>query len=190
MKRKLNLNIIKDREKGTILLYEKLLDSKLLKYICDAEMDKELYNLKSIKYRWFHGENIFKKIKNIPSYFSQKRYLHKHGYDIAATWNTDYWFIEIMQDILKEYLKHHVGIKCVDASLPKEKWNEEWEKIINRMIELLELMDESNPIYDFDYTDKPSDENVRKMKENDEKRYAYKDEFFQLFSKWFYYLWD
>ena len=53
------------------------------------------------------------------------------------------------------------------------------------MIELLDLMDEFNPKYDTDEYD--SCEGYKRMQDE---MYAAKDEFFVLFSKYFYDLWD
>ena len=153
-------------------------------------MKRTLYNLKNIRYRLFHGEKILKRIRGIPEYFLQKHYLHKHGYDIAARWDTDLWFISTIRDVLTEYLNHHTGCPCLDETIPTDKWHEEWEKVIERMIELLDMMDSYNPIYEIDYTNETTEATWRKEKEDYEKMNSAKDEFFQLFSKWFYYLWD
>ena len=56
---------------------------------------------------------------------------------------------------------------------------EEWDGIIDKMIALLNDMDECNPKYDEEDYNKKYDE-----------MNAAKDEFFKLFSEYFYNLWD
>ena len=137
----------------------------------------------------FYNEKIFKRcfdyrsrywyknIKEIPLYFKLMRHLIKHGYDEYATWETFDWFIDTMKPILTSYITNGTGYPCEFED------EEEWHKIINHMIELLDLMDECNPKYEtkeyvYDY-------NKQHKEMNDAK-----DEFFQLFAKYFYNLWD
>lgn len=109
--------------------------------------------------------------RGIPQYIKQIRFLLKNGYDVYATWETCDWFVEKMKHIFNEYLTHHWGY-------PNEfKSNEEWETIICRMIELLEKMN---------YLDYSVKDYEKLIQERD----AAKDEFFELFSKYFYNLWD
>ena len=80
----------------------------------------------------------------------------------------------------------------LDDNDERDAIHDKWNAIIDRMIELLDLMDEANPIYDIDF---PADEAAREewlkiTKENIEKMYSAKDEFFELFSTYFYHLWD
>ena len=149
----------------------------------------------------FYNEQIFKRcfhyrkrywyenIKNIPLYFKLMHHLIKHGYDEYATWETANWFIDTMKSILPHY-KNHMGVPIVldnynwyeyDETLENENINA-WYGIIDRMMELLDLMDECNPKY---YTKEYED-----YKKQDEEMNAAKNEFFELFSKYFYNLWD
>lgn len=154
--------------------------------------DKYLYNKKRIFNRWFEGGSILKKIKGIPYYFKQVHYLNKFGHDISATWEIFDWFTETMRHILTEYRKHHNGSPWLDANDEGDAIHDKWDAIVDRMIELLDLMDEKNPIYDIDFPDDEAgrEEWLKITKENNEKMYAAKDEFFELFSKYFYHLWD
>lgn len=132
----------------------------------------------------------YKNLTRIPLYFKLMRYLIKTGYDEYATWETHYWFIITMKSILSEYREHHNGVPILIDKYPNtiitekdrslEKENEEmWNSIIDRMIEMLDYMDECNPIYsEMDYCQE------EQMKEKA------KNEFFALFSKYFYDLWD
>ena len=141
----------------------------------------------------FYNENIFKRcfnyrgrywyknIKYIPLYFKLMHHLIKYGYDEYATWGTFNWFIDTMKSILPHY-KNHMGVPIVIDNYTEEKTDEneaKWYSIIDRMVELLDLMDEQNVRYeDSDY--KWQDSEMNKAK----------DEFFVLFSKYFYNLWD
>lgn len=152
-----------------------------------------LYNKKIFK-RCFHYRKRYwyLNLKNIPLYFKLMHHLVKHGYDEYANWETFNWFIDTMKEILLNYKNNKQGIPILledyplnsfvkdEESLRTIEQNEKlWEYTINRMIELLELMDNCSPIYEnCDY------------KEIDEKMHKAKDEFFELFSKYFYNLWD
>lgn len=151
------------------------------------------YNEKIFK-RCFNykGKYWYKNIKYIPLYFKLMHHLIKYGYDEYATWETFRWFIDTMQSILLHY-RNHAGVPIVVDNYP---WGEEteedkkiikqneekWYSIVDRMLELLDLMDENNPKYDADEYD-----DYMKM---DNEMGAAKNEFFELFSKYFYNLWD
>lgn len=154
----------------------------------------------------FYNEKIFQRcfgypkrywyrnIRNIPRYFKQMHHLIKYGYDEYATWETYYWFMQTMKSILVDYRKNHSSVPIVIDNYPyvvhteedkaMQKCNEEkWDGIISRMIELLDDMDENNPKYD-------TDEYWCKWKKQQKAINAAKDEFFQLFSEYFFALWD
>lgn len=147
------------------------------------------YN-KRIFERCFHykGKYWYRNIKNIPLYFELIHYLIKHGYDEYASWETFNWFIDIMKSILMKYNSGRCGtpividnyFKLQESGIDADEENEKaWNDIVNRMIELLDLMDESNVSYeDTDYEWQYSEMNKAK------------DEFFELFAKYFYNLWD
>jgi hypothetical protein len=142
------------------------------------------YNKKIFKRCFcYRGRYWYKNIKRIPLYFKLMHHLVKYGYDEYATWETFDWFIYTMKEILKTYREGHIGYPVAsfdDAELQKSA-NIAYDADIDKMIALLDKMDEeyySNVEYSNDYR--------RVSKEMDEA----KDEFFQLFSKHFYSLWD
>lgn len=120
----------------------------------------------------YKGRYWYKNFRYIPTYFRLMRHLIKYGYDEYATWETFNWFAETMKSILISYNKNRWG--C-----PGDMEDEEWDLIINKMIALLDDMHEGNPKY----------KTMEYGKRYDEMDVA-KDEFFKLFSKYFYYLWD
>lgn len=140
------------------------------------------YNKKIFKrcFNW-RGKYWYKNIKEIPLYFYLMRHLVKHGYDEYATWETFSWFIDTMKPILTNYRSDHHGYPVVsfDDNEKQEQSEKEYDADIDRMIVLLDLMKEDNPKYDSMQYPKAYEE-----------MYAAKDEFFQLFAKYFYCLWD
>jgi hypothetical protein len=112
-------------------------------------------------------------------------HLIKHGYDEYATWETFNWFIDTMKPILQRYNSIRHGTPIIVPNYfesPDAAANENermWDGIVNRMIELLDLMDEDNPKYD-----------DMDWKQEETEMQAAKDEFFKLFSEYFYCLWD
>ncbi len=139
-----------------------------------------MYNKKIFKRVFNYPKRYwYKNIQMIPRYFKSMHRLIKYGYDPMATWETYCWFIETMRSILNEYSANRNSYPILDLNIETEKNAEIWDNIINRMQILLDDMDEDNPIYD-----------TMDWKESDKKRLAAKDEFFHLFSKYFYHLWD
>lgn len=136
----------------------------------------------------------YKNIRNIPRYFRQMHHLIKYGYDEYATWETYYWFMQTMKSILVNYRKNHSSIPIVIDNYPYVVYTEEdkamqkynkkkWDSIVNRMIELLDDMDENNPKYE-------TEEYEYNWKKQDKEINVAKDEFFKLFSEYFFTLWD
>lgn len=139
----------------------------------------------------------YKNIKHIPNYFYQINQLIKYGYDYKyATYDTYSWFIDIMKSILINYKDNRCSVPTLiendlnfdnNNKNSKDLWkqnDEMWDCIIAKMIELLNGMDEKNteilPALEID-----SDGYLRFEKLDDAK-----DEFFKLFSKYFWDLWD
>ena len=110
----------------------------------------------------YRGKRFYMNVKMVPEYIRETHFLKKHGYDISAQWATCAWFVEVM----KEILKYH-------------RYQGHWHSELDKMIALLDEMDENNPKYD----KMDSEESLNNMNKA-------KDEFFTLFSKYFYKLWD
>lgn len=137
----------------------------------------------------------YKNIKNIPKYFGSIHHLVKHGFDECAYWDTYSWFIDVMKEVFGTYKKHHGGAPILIENYPYNCANDEksktlrefndkmWEDVIDRMIELLEWMDESSCVYENSEYELDYKHQMEKMEQS-------KDEFFELFSKHFYRLWD
>ena len=103
------------------------------------------------------------------------------GYDSVDTFETFAKFTERYEKILKEYRAHHYGYV---ANMTEE----EWDSIIDDMIYHLHYMNEHNVEDELskgmpeDWS--PSHKTVYEIMER------HKNDFFELFSKYFYNLWD
>ena len=160
-----------------------------------------MYN-KVIFKRCFHyrGKRFFKNIKNIPLYFSQMRFLVKHGYDLLAESETFSWFINTMKNVLTAHRDDSPGypaafgeypMLAADPDLPEKtkKYKQEWTAALDRMITLLDEMDENNEPPPTAADSAADDITLVGIETEYRKREESKDEFFRLFGKYFYCLW-
>lgn len=120
--------------------------------------------------------------KDIPIFIKRIFFTLKHGYSPVAQWETFEWFIAVMREILINYRDNRTGTPIIipgyhiDSSISENKNIETYNNILNEMIKLLDKMDEGNlTTYD--------SASLEAMN-------AAKDKFFELFSKYFYILWD
>ena len=135
----------------------------------------------------FHGKSWWRNLKDIPIFIKRIFFTLKHGHSPVAQWETFGWFIDVMKKILTNYRYNRMGSPVVIDNFfdvkeenPNDVVNEEtYNAILDRMIVLLDLMDENNQLY-----------NDMDWKEADKKKEDAKNEFFKLFSKYFYTLWD
>ena len=135
----------------------------------------------------FHSKSWWRNLKNIPIFIKRIFFTLKHGYSPVAQWETFGWFMSVMKEILTNYRYNRMGSPVVIDNFfdvkeenPNDITNEEaYNAILDRMIILLDLMDENNQLY-----------NDMDWKEADKKKEDAKNEFFKLFSKHFYTLWD
>lgn len=130
----------------------------------------------------FHGKNWWRNLKDIPIFIKRIFFTLKHGYSPVAQFETFEWFITVMREILINYRDNRTGTPIIisnydaDSSISENKNIEAYNNIFNEMIELLDKMDEDNYLT-YDST------SLEAMN-------AAKDKFFELFSKYFYTLWD
>ena len=135
----------------------------------------------------FRGKNWWRNLKDIPIFIKRIFFTLKHGYSPVAQFETFEWFMDVMKEILTNYRYHRMGSPVVIDNffdVKEENSNdvvneEAYNAILDRMIVLLDLMDEHNQIY-----------NDMDWKEADKKKEDAKNEFFKLFSEQFYGLWD
>ena len=128
----------------------------------------------------FHGKSWWRNLKDIPIFIKRIFFVLKHGYSPVAQWEIYEWFMSVMKEILTNYRYNRMGSPVViDNSFDVVVNEEEYNAILDRMIVLLDLMDEHNQLY-----------NDMDWKEADKKKEDAKNEFFKLFSEQFYGLWD
>lgn len=107
----------------------------------------------------------------------------KDGYDARDVFSLDYNFVIKYEKILKDFRKYNNGI-------PNGLTEHEWNKILDEMIYHLHYMDENNIEEELQYYVKDEKESyivigttIYEIMEE------HRDEFFKLFSKYFYNLW-
>ena len=104
-----------------------------------------------------------------------------NDYDSIDRYNTFEKFTERYSKILNDYRKNHWGY-------PYKVSSDEWDNIIDEMIYHLHYMDEDNVenelCKDVPENWTPTWKTVNEIMER------HKDEFFKLFSKYFFDLWD
>lgn len=127
----------------------------------------------------------YRNFEDIPIFFKRIFFTLKHGYSPAAQWETFEWFIAVMREILINYRDNRMGTPVVipdyniDDLISENKNIEIYNNILNEMIELLDKMDECNSTY-----------NGVSLEEMHSAMDTAKNKFFELFSKYFYTLWD
>ena len=109
------------------------------------------------------------------------------GYAWSDVWSMDYWFMRTVKPMLLHLYHNHHGVPMEFENHP-----DGWKEVLNEMIHCLDMMDEDNAyaffgfceIEDYDRMTKEDYLNIfNTMEEN-------KNRFFELFSKYFYDLWD
>ena len=130
----------------------------------------------------FRGKNWWRNLKDVPIFIKRIFFTLKHGYSPVAQFETFEWFITVMREILINYRDNRTGTLIVisnydaDSSISENKNIEAYNNIFNEMIELLDKMDECNYLT-YDSTSLEAMDSA-------------KNKFFELFSKYFYTLWD
>lgn len=133
----------------------------------------------------FRGKSWWRNLKDIPIFIKRIFFTLKHGYSPVAQWETFGWFIAVMREILINYRDNRMGTPVVipdydaDDLISENKNIEIYNNILNEMIELLDKMDECNSTY-----------NGVSLEEMHSAMDSAKNKFFELFSKYFYTLWD
>ena len=133
----------------------------------------------------FRGKNWWRNLKDIPIFIKRIFFTLKHGYSPVAQWETFGWFITVMREILINYRDNRTGTPVVipdyDAHdlISENKNVNVYNSLLDEMITLLDKMDECNSTY-----------NGASLEEMHSAMDSAKNKFFELFSKYFYTLWD
>ena len=133
----------------------------------------------------FHGKDWWRNLKDIPIFIKRIFFTLKHGYSPVAQWETFSWFIAVMREILVNYRDNRMGTPVVipgydvDDLISENKNVNVYNSLLDEMITLLDQMDENNSAY-----------NDVSLEEMYSAMDSAKNKFFELFSKYFYTLWD
>ena len=133
----------------------------------------------------FHGKSWWRNLKDIPIFIKRIFFVLKHGYSPVAQWETFGWFITVMREILVNYRDNRMGTPVVipdyniDDLISENKNVNVYNSLLDEMITLLDQMDENNLAY-----------NDLSLEEKHSAMDSAKNKFFELFSKYFYTLWD
>ena len=133
----------------------------------------------------FHGKRWWRNLKDILIFIKRIFFILKHGYSPVAQWETFGWFITVMREILVNYRDNRMGTPVVisnyniDDLISENKNVNVYNSLLNEMITLLDQMDENNLAY-----------NDVSLEEMHSAMDTAKNKFFELFSKYFYTLWD
>ena len=133
----------------------------------------------------FHGKNWWRNLKDIPIFIKRIFFTLKQGYSPVAQWETFEWFIAVMREILINYRNNRMGTPVVipgyniDDLISENKNVNVYNNLLDEMITLLDQMDENNSVY-----------NDISLEEMHSAMDTAKNKFFELFSKYFYTLWD
>lgn len=136
--------------------------------------------------------NLYHKLKNKLIYdvdsLKARIQRFKRGYSYGDVWDMDFWFMRTVKPMLIHLRDHGIGIPnelYVEGSDNERIY---WENTLTEMISCLELMNEDNAekylgIENKDFSVGDYNKKWALMEDN-------KNRFFELFSKYYYNLWD
>lgn len=123
--------------------------------------------------------SFWMKLKDVPIFLKRVIYTLCHGYPPQATWEIYEWHRRVMLETLSEFRKNLNGYPVFDENASSEEQYDKWGAIIDEMCEYLDAMAEDN--YDL---------SIENLEKSDLARTEAKDKFFELFSKYYFHLWD
>ena len=123
--------------------------------------------------------SFWRKLKDIPIFLKRVVYTLRHGYPPQATWEIYEWHRRVMLETLSEFRKNLNGYPVLDENASPEEQYAKWGAIIDEMCNYLDAMAEDN--YDL---------SIENLEKSDLARKEAKDKFFELFSKYYFHLWD
>lgn len=111
----------------------------------------------------------------------------KRGWAYSDAWDIDVWFMYTVKPMLIHLRDYGIGIP---NELVSDSENERvnWENTLTEMITCLELMDEDAAREHLDISD--SDYSFESYQKTNDSIEENKNRFFELFSKYFFDLWD
>ena len=139
--------------------------------------------------------NLYYKIKNKLFYdvdcICARVQRFKRGYSYGDVWDMDHWFKRTVKPMLIHLRDKGIGIPN-ELYVDGENERIKWEEVLTEMINCLDMMDEGNVYKHFGFegwvswvrmTTEDYNNIYKTMEDN-------KNRFFELFSKYYYCLWD
>ena len=135
--------------------------------------------------------NLYYRIKNTISDFWYdfrcRCQRFKRGWAYGDVWDMDVWFMRTVKPMLTHLRDHGIGIPN-ELYVDGENERVNWANTLTEMINCLELMDEDVARERLGISD--SDCSVESYKRTNDLMEENKDRFFELFSKYYFSLWD
>lgn len=135
--------------------------------------------------------NLYYKIKNKLIYdvdsLRARIQRFKRGWAYGDVWDMDVWFIRTVKPMLTHLKDHGIGIPG-EFCIGEDGNRIYWENTLTEMISCLELMDEDNAEKYLGISD--DNRSVESYKKVHDLMEENKNRFFELFSKYFFDLWD
>lgn len=119
----------------------------------------------------------------------------KRGYSYGDVWSMDYWFMSTVKPMLIHLRDYGISFPVGPSfthQVDTENERGEWEAILTEMINCLDMMDDDKvqEHMGFGYFGAWNDMSSEDYKRLYEIREENKNRFFELFSEYFYDLWD
>lgn len=120
----------------------------------------------------YRGRYWFRNIKDLWILIKRVFFVLRHGYAPQALWEMDVWFIDVMKELLTWQRDNRMSVGYFEKETANEDEDKEkTDELLNHMLGLLEKAD---PFQTGEF------EEAEKAK----------NEFLELFSKYFYKFWD
>lgn len=120
----------------------------------------------------YRGGYWFRNIKDLWILIKRVFFVLRHGYSPQALWEMDVWFVDVMKELLTWQRDNRMSVGYFEKETANEDENrEKTDALLNHMLGLLEKAD---PFQTGEF------EEAEKAK----------NEFLELFSKYFYKFWD
>lgn len=131
--------------------------------------------------------NLYYRIKNFWYDFRRRCQRFKRGWAYSDVWDIDAWFMHTIKPMLLHLYHNHMGVP-----MEFENNRDGWKEVLNEMINCLEMMDKDNVyaflgFYELDDYKRMTREDYQNVYDIMKKN---KNRFFELFSKYFFDLWD
>lgn len=120
----------------------------------------------------YRGKYWFRNIKDLWILIKRVFFVLRHGYSPQALWEMDVWFVDVMKELLIWQRDNRMSVGYFENETANEDENKDkTDELLNHMLGLLEKAD---PFQTGEF------EEAEKAK----------NEFLELFSKYFYKFWD